>query len=306
MSEVTTKPHKTDAAPQHAHGHDPHLAHHFETPEQQLASGKLGMWVFLATEVLMFGGLFCAYSVYRSNHPEIFIYAHQFLNKTLGGINTIVLICSSLSMAWGVRAAQLNQKRALVVCLMLTLLGAFGFLGIKYVEYKAKWEHGLLWASQYKPVHAAEHGAAQSAPSPGQPATEAKPAASAAHGASSPAPASNAAAGGDQPDPDAPRIKPAPSGPPGLAASHLPADPHHGFGSEPRNAGIFFSVYFLMTGLHGIHVLVGMGLIAWILRRSLKGEFSGEYFAPVDLVGLYWHLVDLIWIFLFPLLYLIH
>ncbi|HQE26378.1 MAG TPA: cytochrome c oxidase subunit 3 family protein [Phycisphaerae bacterium] len=278
-----------------AHGHDPHLAHHFATPRQQFESGKLGMWIFLATEVLMFGGLFCAYAVYRSNHPEIFQYAHQFLDTTLGAVNTVILICSSLTMAWAVRAVQLNQHRTVVWCLVLTLLGAFGFLGIKYVEYKHKWEDGLLWARQYRPehVHDAKPGDASSEASPAQ-ADAATPAPQAE---AAPAPA----------DPDAPRIKPAPVGPRGLSAAMLGEPTHMGgdHGPEPKNVGIFFSVYFLMTGLHGIHVLVGMGLIGWILRRAVNREFSSRYFAPVDLVGLYWHLVDLIWIFLFPLLYLI-
>src|SRR6185437_1598645 len=114
---------ETNSAAAHGHdNHDPHLAHHFDTPEQQMASGKLGMWVFLATEILMFGGLFCAYSVYRHNHPEVFEYAHQWLNKTLGAINTIVLITSSLTMAWGVRLAQLGKQRGLITCLVLTIL----------------------------------------------------------------------------------------------------------------------------------------------------------------------------------------
>ena len=141
------------ANPQHEErgSHAPHLAHHFDSLGQQFESGKLGMWLFLSTEVLLFGGLFCAYAVYRSNHPEIFIYAHQFLDKTLGGINTVVLICSSLSMAWAVRAAQLNQQRLLVILLSLTILGGFGFLGIKFVEYEHKWKHGLLWGARYHP-----------------------------------------------------------------------------------------------------------------------------------------------------------
>ena len=330
--------------------HDPHLAHHFDTPHQQSESHKLGMWIFLATEVLMFGGLFCAYSVYRANHPEIFIYAHHYLNTTLGGINTLVLICSSLTMAWGVRAAQLNQKALLIVCLVLTLLGACGFLGIKYVEYKAKWEHGLLWGKHYKPSHELAHEAGigavdgphgQLIPVEGHAASQ--PASAAATATASAAATGTATAsepvdaqremtkspGGlegkiytttttptraseheERPtppqsapaDPDAPRIKPAAMGPPGLAVAATRPALHN----EPKNVRVFFSVYFLMTGLHGIHVLAGMGLIGWILLRAIRGEFSAAYFVPVDLVGLYWHLVDLIWIFLFPLLYLIH
>ena len=228
----------------------PFLAEHFETPQQQFASGKLGMWIFLLTEVLLFGGLFCAYAVYRANHPEIFVYAHQFLDKNLGAINTAVLILSSLTMAWGVRCAQLDQQRGLVLCLLLTLVCACGFLGIKYVEYKAKWEHGLLWARRYKPTAEAAEALKAHQPDPGHPTAD--------------------------------------------------------LADQPRHVGVFFSIYFLMTGLHAVHVLAGMGAITWILVRALKGHFGSRYFGPVDFVGLYWHLVDVIWIYLFPLLYLIH
>src|SRR3954465_8537722 len=113
------------SAPERDHHHHPHgnvhLAHHFETPEQQFSSAKIGMWVFLATELLMFGGLFCAYSVYRHNHPQVFEYAHTALNKTWGAINTVVLISSSLTMAWAVRLSQLRKQRGLIICLILTL-----------------------------------------------------------------------------------------------------------------------------------------------------------------------------------------
>jgi cytochrome c oxidase subunit 3 len=229
--------------------HDPHLAHHFETAEQQSEAGKLGMWLFLLTEVLLFGGLFCVYAVYRANHPEIFVYADRFLDRNLGAINTAVLICSSLTMAWGVRCAQLGARRALVLCLAATLLGGAVFLGIKGLEYEHKWKHGLLWGKHYRP--AAEAREEQEAP-----AAAAAPRARSKRG-------------------------------------------------EPENVRIFFSVYFLMTGLHALHVLAGMGLITWIILRARKGDFSPAYFTPVDNVGLYWHLVDLIWIYLFPLLYLI-
>ena len=125
------------------HDHPPHLAHHFETPEQQMESGKLGMWVFLATEILMFGGLFCAYSVYRANHPDVFLYAHQFLDTKWGAIHAAILLASSFTMAWGVRAAQLGQKSLLVLLLSLTLLGGAGFMVIKSIEYSGKYSHGL-------------------------------------------------------------------------------------------------------------------------------------------------------------------
>ena len=252
--------------------HPPHLKHHFDTPEQQFDAGKLGIWLFLATEILLFGGLFCAYAIYRANHPEIFVYAHQFLDKVLGGTNTVVLLCSSLTMAWAVRASQLGQRKLLIVLLSLTLLGGFGFMGIKAVEYEQKWKHGLLPGTHFAPHE--DHEAAPAA-----------------------AVRSAALAG---------TIPPSAVGPAGTVRREGSVTATEGAHRErPSNTQIFFGIYFLMTGLHGLHVLVGMGAIAWILVRAIKGDFGPEYFTPVDFVGLYWHLVDLIWIFLFPLLYLI-
>jgi cytochrome c oxidase subunit III len=274
---ATAAPHGVPAG--HA-GHDPHLAHHFDSPVQQFESGKLGMWIFLATEILLFGGLFCAYAVYRSNHPEIFIYAHRYLDKTLGAINTAILICSSFTVAWAVRCAQRGRNRAVVVLLAVTILCAFGFLGIKAVEYEHKWKEGLLWGRHYRPH--VEQGAspAPSAPLP------------------TPAPARQ----GDE----ASSIALAPAGPGGLAQPPAAGASRHADEEAPENVQTFFAVYFAMTGLHGVHVVAGMIVLAIMLVRARRGEFGPEYFAPVDLAGLYWHLVDLIWIYLFPLLYLIH
>jgi cytochrome c oxidase subunit III len=423
-----------DAHGEHGDGHNPHLAHHFDTPEQQIASGKLGMWVFLGTEILMFGGLFCAYAVYRHNHPDVFDYAHQWLNKTLGAINTIVLITSSLTMAWGVRLAQLGKQRGLITCLILTIIGGYGFMGIKSIEYHTKWEHnlGFARANMYRPGaastndipgggepatgHPDEHGAAGAAegaksegaghPAAAEGHSTAAPAAAApaaeSHNvgvAPTPAPAAEshntgataadvrvaAASAAPNPEyvdpnagtPDAAVIRPVAQAPSGLASKVV--EQHRQLTTEELEAEYdkldrldkertftFFQIYFLMTGLHGIHVLVGMALIFWILVRTvspahrrmvncaglasvglfliylgllvgshwtwiiglvilvagaaglfmslsprpalagLPGAFGPDYFAPVDIVGLYWHLVDLIWIFLFPLLYLIH
>jgi cytochrome c oxidase subunit 3 len=265
-----------------SHSSSPYQQHHFDTPEQQFDAGKLGIWLFLATEILLFGGLFCAYAIYRANHHEVFVYAHQFLDKVLGGTNTVILLCSSLTMAWAVRASQLGQRRLLITLLSLTLLGGFGFMGIKYVEYKAKWEHGLLPGTHFAPHEEGE----TPAPSPAAPS------------GTPPAPA--AAETGTKTT-----IKPAAQGPSGTVSSEAAEHGAASHGKRPSNVQIFFGIYFLMTGLHGIHVLAGMGAIVWILVRSIKGHFGPEYFTPVDFVGLYWHLVDLIWIFLFPLLYLI-
>ncbi len=259
----------------------PFLQHHFDTPQQQYESGKQGMWVFLATEILFFSGLFVAYTVYRAHHPEIFIYAHQFLDKTLGAINTVVLICSSLTMAWAVRCAQISCQKGLIVCLSLTLIFAFVFLGIKFVEYKHKWEHGLRWGKNYTASHIQQdmEPLDQTLQIPEQNKTESQPLST--------------------PDNEATKIPPSAIGPTGLAESENLDHP------EPNNVHIFFGIYFAMTGLHGLHVLGGIIAISWLLRRSFKGDFNADYFTPVDLVGLYWHLVDLIWIYLFPMLYLI-
>ncbi len=232
----------------HGHAHSKHLAHHFDSLQQQFEAGKLGMWAFIAQEILFFSGLFCAYAVYRYNHPEVFVYAHHFLDTNLGAINTCVLLFSSLTMAWGVRCAQLGQRKGLILCLWLTILCGFGFMGIKYIEYTHKWHEGLLWGTHFNPSeealrHAFSHG--------------------------------------DE------------------SAKFIPPP-------EPANVRTFFAIYFCLTGLHGIHVLVGIGLLFWLLIRSYRGDFSPDNFTAVDFIGLYWHVVDLIWIFLFPLLYLIH
>lgn len=321
-------------------GHPKFLAHHFDTPRQQFQAGKTGMWLFLSTEILFFSGLFCAYAVYRHNHPDIFAYAHQFLDKKLGGINTLVLISSSLTAAWAVRAAQLNQRRLLIGLVVTTLLCSFAFLGIKGIEYQAKWKHGLLWGQRFNPGHG--HlgielpGAADlPAPSPvpagagglapaatpsaaGPGARPATPVAGAA-GATAAAlttPRMDPPAGADASSSGNPlqvrtNLKPAGIPPAGLAAEPGPASAHrpgagHGPMERPQNVQVFFGIYFAMTGLHGIHVIAGIIAWLWILRRAIRGDFSSAYYTPVDLTALYWHLVDLIWIYLFPLLYLIH
>jgi len=175
-----------------------------------------------------------------------------------------------------VRASQLGQRKLLIALLSLTLLGGFGFMGIKYVEYKAKWEHGLLPGTHFAPHAEGEAHGAAAEPAVPQPAV---PKAT-------------------------PTIPPSAPGPAGTVKDAAPKLAPHTRG-RPSNVQIFFGIYFLMTGLHGIHVLAGMGAIFWLLVRSIKGHFSPDYFTPVDFVGLYWHLVDLIWIFLFPLLYLV-
>jgi cytochrome c oxidase subunit III len=206
-----------------------HHAHHFDSPTTQFDSGRLGIWIFLVTEILFFGGMFCAFAVFRSWYFDAFKEAHHHLNKVLGATNTMVLIASSLTMALGVRFAQKSNKKVTVLMLALTIAFACTFLVIKYFEYAHKFHEGLL---------------------------------------------------------------------PGAAFTA------EGF-KTGKDAGMFFACYFMMTGVHGVHVIVGIGLITWILVRAIKGQFSSRYYAPVEGVGLYWHLVDMIWIYLFPLLYLV-
>lgn len=256
------------------HGHDPHLAHHFANHAQQLSAGKLGMWLFLVQEILFFSGLFCAYAIYRSNHPEIFAYADHFLDRKLGAINTAVLIFSSFTMAWAVRAVQLRQKALATWLLAITVVCACAFLAVKVVEYRHKFHDGLLWGRHYKPSEEAIEMVSEHVSVPGLATT--KPATSSAEGLE--------ATG---------HVHPA--GPPKEASFHA-----------PRNVHIFFGIYFAMTGLHAIHILAGIGVIVWMILRLRRGDFDTGYYGPVEYTGLYWHLVDLVWIYLFPLLYLIH
>ncbi|MGO9239283.1 MAG: cytochrome c oxidase subunit 3 family protein [Bryobacteraceae bacterium] len=221
MSEATTT---LPAAPENP----PFLQHHYHAMGQQFDAGKIGMWLFLVTEVLLFGGLFVGYAIMHAKHPAAFFEAHHQLSRTLGTVNTVVLLVSSFTMVLAVWSAQTSKRKLLILFLTLTLLCAATFMVVKGFEYHHKFAEGLL---------------------------------------------------------------------PGNFYSHR--------GDTVPGQFMFFSFYFMMTGLHGIHVLCGMGAISWLLRRAIRGDFSSAYYNPVDLVGLYWHLVDLVWIYLFPLLYLI-
>jgi len=211
--------------------HEHHHAHHFQSAEHEYESSKFGTWLFLCTEILMFGGLFVGYAIYHHKHPEMFKVGSTFLDWKLGALNTVVLLISSFTMALSIYYAQLNQKSKVLLNLYITLICAGIFMVVKYIEYSHKIHVGLL-----------------------------------------------------------------------------PGGLFHYSGveiTESVNLPIYFSFYFCMTGLHGSHVLAGMGLIAWLIVRAHRGEFSSRYFTPLECVGLFWHLVDLIWIYLFPLLYLV-
>jgi cytochrome c oxidase subunit 3 len=204
----------------------------FDTEAQQKDASTLGMWIFLITEIMFFGGMFAVYTVYRSWYPEVFAIASSSLNEIIGAANTAVLLLSSFTMVLAVRAGQLGQQKMIVIFLILTLLFGGIFLGVKAYEWNEKFEEHHI---------------------------------------------------------------------PGQATFHLdgvsPADQGH--------AQLFFSIYFAMTGLHALHMVIGVGLLLTLILQARRGRFSASYYTPVDMAGLYWHFVDIIWIFLFPLLYLI-
>lgn len=340
-------------ADSHAHDHDhpEWLAHHFETPDQQFEAGKLGIWLFLAQEVLFFSGLFVAYTVYRANHPEVFINAHHYLNPTLGAANTIVLLASSLAVAWGVRAAMRNEQGVLFWTHIFTLACAGVFMGVKTVEYAYKFDEGLFWASLYNPEssHALTTGAGWHTYLPGTFATTlvvglaiaglgwvymasskfwgavvfsmgitfasvgigivlAQGIQSMSHADHGDGHAAHASDHGAEHGPGHAEQE-------GLKGiDHATGSPDDFDAAEvtipsPQigvNEGNFFSIYFAMTGVHALHIFAGMIVFFWIVGRIARGDFGPERFGPVEYVGLYWHLVDLVWIYLFPLLYLIH
>ena len=437
----------TTAHDAHADDHDlghhgsPFIQHHYDDAQHQFDSGKFGIWLFLAQEVLFFSALFVAYVLYRVHHSELYSYAHKWLQVKFGAINTAVLIFSSLTAAWGVRCAQLGQKKRLVACIAMTIACALTFLAIKYIEYSHKVHEHILFGSYFDPCISpggvelltknnecpgskttvvwslnsdgdldrkasgkaldgcyeqskidvdphepglqadcqvtevkvafdkpgadgkrAEHETASrpitercvekvpwETEGPEQPeVTPSRPCWRAAY---------QPAVCGDLTDPEKlaegqasrPQVgilveygdsdergedtkikatcKPSP---PPVAEGDLGEDRAHplqlgqkaihpvhvpttheeheleSMGPPPEHTGMFFTIYFAMTGLHGVHVLFGVFVFTWLLIRAIKGHFTPDYFGPIDYAALYWHIVDLIWIFLFPLLYLIH
>ena len=214
-----------------AHAETPALREQFDTEEQQKDASTLGMWIFLITEIMFFGGMFLAYIVYRGANPLVFAVASSSLNVYIGAANTVVLLCSSFTMVLAVRGAQLGQRQTIVLFLILTLILGGVFLGVKAYEWNEKFQ---------------EH--------------------------------------------------------------HVPGPAFHFEGLPPELQGraqLFFSLYFAMTGLQALHMVIGVGILSLLIWQARKGTYSAAYMTPVDVSGLYWHFVDIIWIFLFPLLYLI-
>jgi len=302
-----------------AHAEHPFLAHHFDSPKHQFESGKLGIWLFLVTEVLFFGGLFCAYAIYRSLHPEIFVYAHYYLDTFWGAVNTGVLIVSSLTAAWAVRNAQLGEQKKLVTNIIITIVLACCFLCVKYIEYSHKFHDNVLPGRHFNPTHEAwelesykkahgDHGGGHATAEH----TEAAPALPSTPGATATPAAPLAGTQSATPTDTTSAAQPAAPGAPAGGAGAAPTEATSGKKAppgaleRPRHVSVFFSIYFFMTGLHGVHVVAGIITWLWLLRRAVRGEFGPQYFGAIDYAALYWHLVDLIWIYLFPLLYLIH
>jgi cytochrome c oxidase subunit 3 len=212
------------------------LAHHFDDLEQQHEASTLGMWAFLVTEILFFGGLFLAYIIMRWKYPAAFAAASEELNPVLGGLNTGVLLISSLTMALAVRAAQEGKSKLTTYLLIATMILGATFLGVKGVEYYDKWEHHHIPGANF----------------------------------------------------------------------HFQSERPEFASVDPFKAESFFFLYFAMTGIHAAHMIIGLVLVGIIARKAWRGRYTADYYNPVEVTGLYWHFVDLVWIFLYPLLYLIH
>ncbi len=230
---------------EHEHVFVPQHRHHFETEEQQREAGSFGMWLFLLTEIMFFGGMFFAYLLYRNWYYEPFVVASNQLNVTEGAINTVILITSGFFMALAVWAAEVRKKNLLVIFLVFTTLFGLAFLGVKADEYHEKYEKHHIPGANFSVAQFI--------------------------------------------NPAAYDLKQPPLAP-----------------DAAQKTQIFFFLYFAMTGMHALHMIIGIGILAWLLVRAQRGEFSAGYVAPIENFGLYWHFVDIVWLFLFPLLYLIN
>ncbi len=231
----------------------------FQTMQQQKETATLGMWVFLVTEILFFGGLFLAYTINRHAFSTAFGVGGNMLDLTLGAANTVVLILSSLTMAMAVWSATTSKKSLVTIFLILTLVLGCVFLGVKVVEYKQKFDHHLIPGNAFDITYCTKNAAA--------------------------------------------------CGLSGAALTSETKEIKDGLDADPdlnAHAQLYFSLYFGMTGLHALHMIIGAGLLLWLILQSGKGRFDANYNTPVENIGLYWHFVDIVWIYLFPLLYLIN
>jgi cytochrome c oxidase subunit III len=252
LDNVITATHPGTGAHEDEAGHHhtlPQLLHHFETEEQQREAGSFGMWLFLLTEIMFFGGMFFAYLLYRNWYYDAFVPASNQLNVRMGAANTAILITSGFFMALGVWAAEVRKQKLLVIFLVLTTVFGFAFLGVKYFEYKEKYELHHIPGASFDISQFVNPPIDKKTGKPGQ----------------------------------------------------VPLAP-----DMAQKTQIFFFLYFAMTGMHALHMIIGLGLLFWLIWRAQKGAFTSGYVAPIENFGLYWHFVDIVWLFLFPLLYLIN
>lgn len=288
----------------HDHEHGPGLQHQFGDMSQQVDSVTLGMWVFLAQEIMFFGGLFTAYLVFRSRFPMAFAAGSNILDPLWGGINTLVLIVSSLTMALAVFYAQKGDRNKQVILIALTMLFGTVFLGVKAIEYTDKYNHGHIPVDGWnKVVPEGEHKEEVALVLPFETKVSA-----AGEGELHPNPLGNFQIG--QKEIDTAKI----AEKEGFLTDSEKVGYYRVFNDQTKEfdaekftgkVQMFFWIYFVMTGLHALHMIIGLGIMMWLLIKAWKGTFSAEYFSPVEISGLYWHFVDIVWIFLFPLLYLL-
>ena len=290
----------------HDHDHGPGLQHQFDDMDQQMDSVTVGMWAFLVQEIMFFGGLFTAYLVFRSRYPMAFAAGSNELDAFWGFVNTLVLIVSSLTMALGVYYAQKGNRNLQVVMIILTMLFGTAFLGVKAIEYTDKYNHGSIPVDGWNKV---------------VPEGEKKESASLVL----PFEVRARAAG------DGEEAKPNPQGnfmiKEQKAIKLIKKAEEKGYLTPSEKVGyykiyndqtreldldkikgkiqLFYWIYFAATGLHALHMVIGLGIMIWLLIKAWQGTFSAEYYSPVEISGLYWHFVDIVWIFLFPLLYLL-
>jgi cytochrome c oxidase subunit 3 len=238
-------PHDASEHESHEHVFVPQHRHHFETEEQQREAGSFGMWLFLLTEIMFFGGMFFAYLLLRNWYYDAFVAASNQLSIPLGGTNTAILITSGFCMAIAVWAAEVRKKNVLVLFLILTSLFGLAFIGIKGVEWHEEWVRHHVPGASYDVSQFVNPSA--------------------------------------------------------FGLNEKPLSP-----DMAQKTELFFFLYFAMTGMHAVHMIIGLGLLVWLLLRARRGEFSAGYVAPIENFGLYWHFVDIVWLYLFPLLYLIN
>lgn len=255
------------ASTAHGQGHGPALQHHFETPTQQKEAATLGMWAFLITEIMLFGGIFMAYIVYRWAFPEIWAAAATHLNTPLATLNTVVLLVSSLTVALAVHAAENGKTRKLVALLVVTMVLGVTFIGIKAFEYAEKFSHCAGYSDPISWLTGAEHAhESHECLVPGRAFLYPEEHAT-GHAEGAPIPPTT----------------------PGAATPYQ----------------LFYFLYFCATGLHAIHMFIGLGVVGTLTVMAARGKFGPEYYTPIEIGGLYWHLIDIVWVFLFPLFYLV-